>query len=62
MLVKQIGDNSLNNEKWRYHKSKVYAVNDNEVEIFNKEFEKMEKEINSHQKEFYILSNSRITG
>ena len=61
MLVKKIGVNCLNNEKWKYQESEVYAVDDNEAEIFDKGFEQMEKEVTPHQEEFYILSNSRVT-
>ncbi|SHO53618.1 GNAT family N-acetyltransferase [Desulfopila aestuarii] len=61
LLVKQIGDNSLSNEKWRFVESGIYAVDNNEAELFDKGFEAMPKEVNDYQEEFYIMSNSRVT-
>ena len=61
LLVRQIGDNSLSNEKWKFVESDVYAVDNNEAELFDKGFETMQKEVTHHQEEFYILSNSRVT-
>lgn len=60
LLVKQIGDNSPSNEKWKFLESDVYAVDDNEAELFDKGFESMQKEVTIYQEEFYIMSNSRI--
>lgn len=60
MLVKQIGDDTLTEDKWEFIESKVYHLDEIEVEEFDKHFEPRIKEVNNKQEEFFILSNSTI--
>lgn len=60
MLVKQIGDDTLAEDKWEFIESKVYHLDEIEVEEFDKHFEPRDKEVNNKQEEFFILSNSTI--
>lgn len=60
MLVKELEDGCLEGKKWRYIESNVYDIDEKEVEQFDSDFEKMEKEFRPSQEEFYIHSHSRI--
>lgn len=60
MLVKELTEGSLDKKKWRYIESDVYRIDDNAVEQFDLEFEKMEKKFQPCQEEFYIHSHSKM--
>lgn len=60
MLVRNIGNDTLENTKWKYEESIVYDTNQSEAEEFDKQFTPLEKLENNKQEEFHILSKSRI--
>ena len=60
MLVKELVEGSLKDEKWIYKESSAYNIDSKEAEDFDSGFELMEKRTRESQEEFYILSNSRI--
>lgn len=62
LLVKQIGATPLGDGEWEYLGSGVYSVDPGEAESFDRGFPQMVKETNGRQEEFFILSNSRISG
>ena len=62
MLVKELKNGVLGQQKWIYKESGVYNVDDIEAEKFDQQFEKMKKRVTPSQEEFYILANSRVVG
>lgn len=60
MMVKELTEGCLNNEKWCYIESDVYHINENAAELFDTNFEALDKKYQASQEEFYILSHSRI--
>lgn len=61
MLVKELIPGALKDKKWTYRESELYHVDGHEAEIFDQQFEKLEKEYRASQEEFYIYSHSTIS-
>ena len=61
MLVKELIPDVLDGRKWVYRQSPVFeGIDEQEVELFDKGFESMEKKHLPCQEEFYIHSSSFI--
>lgn len=60
LLVKELKDNMLSNDNWRYFESEVYSSNLDGFEEYEESFEKMEKKYQYTQELFSILSNAYI--
>lgn len=60
MLVKELVPGALQNKKWTYRESEVYSFDGHDAELFDQQFDKLEKEFRPSQEEFYINSNSRF--
>ena len=60
MMVNELREVVLEDNHWTYKESEVYNFAIEEAEMFDKNFEKMEKRELLSQEEFYILSNSRM--
>ncbi len=60
LLVKELKAGALDGRKWYYKESSVYEVDENAAEQFDCCFEKMEKQYQPSQEEFYIHSHSKI--
>jgi predicted N-acetyltransferase YhbS len=61
MLAKELNANALDiTKKWVYHESEVYNIDKEKADIFDREFDPMQKEKKPSQEEFYILCNSRV--
>ena len=60
LLVLAFDEKKLANKGWTYKDSPIYDVNENEVEEFDKTFEKKEKGYQPSQEEFWIFSQSFI--
>ena len=60
MMVKELQAGVLDNNHWKYKESEVYNFAIEEAEMFDRNFEKMEKKELLSQEEFYILSHSRM--
>ena len=60
MMVKELVPNALDGRKWFYYQSPVYEFDENEAQLFDERFEKLEKKYQPSQEEFFIHSNSFI--
>lgn len=60
MLVKELRDGALEGEKWIYHESEVYQIDECAAQKFDGQFPKREKCHRASQEEFDILSHSQI--
>lgn len=58
MLVKELKNGALGGGKWVYHRSQAFEIDEKEAEAYDERFEKMEKQRQASQEEFYIISNS----
>ncbi|SHJ29313.1 GNAT family N-acetyltransferase [Hespellia stercorisuis] len=62
MLVKELKPKAIDGRKWFYFQSSVMDIDEVEAERFNQNLELFEKNTQSSQEEFYILSHSVIGG
>ncbi|GAP40962.1 GNAT family N-acetyltransferase [Flexilinea flocculi] len=60
MLVKELKPQSFDGRKWFYFESPVMKIDEQEAVRFDESLEKMEKNFQPSQEEFYILSNSLL--
>lgn len=60
MLVKELLDGALEYNKWSFHESSVYELDEIKAEEFDKDFELWKKEYKPSQELFYIYSKSRV--
>lgn len=58
MMVKELKPDALTGKKWIYHDSPAMHIDKEEARQFDDTFEKAEKEYQTSQEEFYILSNA----
>ena len=60
MMVKELRPMALDKRKWIYYQSPAFEIDDQDVQRFDENFEKMEKKYQVSQEEFYIHSHSVI--
>lgn len=60
MMVKELKPGALDGRKWIYYESPAFTIDEKEAEVFDEQFEKMEKKVQASQEEFYIHSHSVI--
>ena len=60
MLVKELKPQSFDGRKWFYFESPVMKIDEQEAVRFDESLEKMEKNFQPSQEEFFILSNSLL--
>ncbi len=61
MLVKELKEGVLDGRKWYYYESPAFAIDSAQVDIFDATFEeKLEKNNQPSQEEFYIMSHARL--
>ncbi len=60
MMVKELKPDVLDGRKWIYHDSPVMQLDENQAQIFDDGLEKMEKNYQPSQDEFYIISQSSL--
>ena len=60
LLVKELVDGALEDNKWSFHESSIYELDEIKAEEFDKGFELLKKEYKPSQELFYIYSRSRI--
>lgn len=60
MMVKELKPGALDGRKWIYYESPAFTIDEKEAEVFDGQFEKMEKKVQASQEEFYIHSHSVI--
>ncbi len=61
MLVKELKEGTLDGRKWYYYESSAFAIDKAQIDIFDATFEeKLEKNIQPSQEEFYIMSHARL--
>lgn len=60
MMVKELKPDVLDGRKWVYYDSPVMKIDEQEAERFDESLEKMEKEYQPSQEDFYIHSHSII--
>ena len=60
MMVKELKPNALDGRKWVYHDSPVMDIDLEEAQRFDEGLEKMEKQYQPSQEEFYIHSHSVV--
>ncbi len=60
LLVKELLDGALEYNKWSFHESSVYELDEIKAEEFDKDFELWKKEYKPSQELFYIYSKSRV--
>lgn len=54
MLVKELIPGALMDKKWTYRDSDLFKFDSHEAEVFDQQFEKLQKEYRTSQEEFYI--------
>ena len=60
MMVKELGEDVFDGRKWTYYDSPVMQIDEAEAQRFDDALEKMEKQNQPSQEEFYILSSSYV--
>lgn len=60
MMVKELKPNTLDGRKWIYYDSPVMRIDQQEAQRFDESFEKLEKQYQTSQEEFYIYSQSFV--
>lgn len=60
MMVKELGEDVFDGRKWTYYDSPVMQIDEAEARRFDDALEKMEKQNQPSQEEFYILSSSYV--
>ena len=60
MMVKELKEGALDGRKWIYCDSPVFDVDEQEAQLFDGQFEDMEKKYQPSQEGFYIYSHSNI--
>ncbi|KNZ40454.1 GNAT family N-acetyltransferase [Acetobacterium bakii] len=60
MMVKELKQEALDGKKWVYYDSPVMKIDEEEAWRFDESLEKMEKQFQPSQEEFYIHSHSVI--
>ncbi len=60
MMINELNPDVLDGRKWVYHESPVMQIDSEKAQIFDKGLEKMMKEWQPSQEEFYILSHSSL--
>ena len=60
-LVKELKEGTLDGRKWYYYESPAFAIDSAQVDIFDATFEeKLEKNTQPSQEEFYIMCHARL--
>lgn len=60
MMVKELKAGALDGRKWVYRDSPVFDVDEQEAQLFDGQFEKLEKKYQASQEGFYIYSHSNV--
>lgn len=60
MMVKELKPDALDGRKWTYYDSPVMQIDEQEAELFDEGFEKLEKKYQTSQEEFYIHFHSTL--
>lgn len=60
MMVKELKDGALDGRTWFYYDSPVMRIDEEEARCYDESLEKMKKEHQASQEEFYIMSHSFV--